>query len=124
MKLFLLIGLGGFLGANARYLIGIWSARYIDPALPWGTLIVNVTGSFIIGAFIAWTTDRVFVDPAYRLLLTVGFCGSFTTFSSYAYETVWLIEEGHLLNAAGNFLLNNVLTILAVIAGIALARWV
>ncbi len=124
MKAALLIGLGGFLGANARYLVSVWTARHIDPALPWGTLVVNVTGSLVIGVFLAWTTEWVLADPALRFLLAVGFCGSYTTFSSYAFETVVLLEEGHLWAAAGNFLLNNVVSILAVVAGIALARWI
>ncbi len=119
----LLIGLGGFLGANARYLVSTWMARNLDPALPWGTLVANVTGSFIIGAFLVWTTERVISDPSLRLLIAVGFCGAYTTFSSYAFETVRLMEQGHWTDAVGNFLLNNVLALIAVFAGMTLARW-
>ena len=96
LKEFLLIGAGGFLGANARYLVNTLIARYLSASLPWGTLTVNVTGSFIVGAFLAWTTERVLADPSYRFLVVVGFCGAYTTFSSYAFETAGLIEQRHL----------------------------
>lgn len=119
----LLVGVGGFLGANARYLVSGWMARYLDPSLPWGTLLVNTTGSFVIGAFLVWTTERIISNPDLRLLLAVGFCGAYTTFSSYAFETLKLFEQGHWLDAAGNFFLNNVLALLAVFAGMGLVRW-
>ena len=119
----LLVGIGGFLGANARYLVSSWLARSLDPALPWGTLAVNMTGSFIIGAFLVWTTERFIGNPDLRLLLAVGFCGAYTTFSSYAFETMRLFEQGHWLDAAGNFMLNNVLALAAVFAGMSLVRW-
>ena len=122
MKEAMLIGIGGFAGANARYFVSSLMAKKVDPSLPWGTLIVNVAGSLVIGFFLAWTTERVLADPAYRALIAVGFCGAFTTFSSYAFETVRLVEQGHYAAASGNFLSNNILAVLAVIAGIAIAR--
>jgi fluoride exporter len=122
MKEFLLIGAGGFLGANARYLVNVLVARHLSASLPWGTLAVNVTGSFVVGAFLVWTTERVLADPSYRLLVVVGFCGAYTTFSSYAFETAGLIEQRHLWAAAGNFALNNFLALVAAAAGVAVAR--
>jgi CrcB protein len=121
---FVLIGVGGFFGANARYLVNTLTARHIDPSLPWGTLTVNVLGSFVIGSFLAWTTERVLADPAYRLLIAVGFCGAFTTFSSFAFETANLFEQGQFLAGTGNFLMNNLLSLMGVVAGIAIARWI
>lgn len=118
------VGLGGFLGANTRYLFSSWIARSVDPTLPWGTLVVNITGSLMIGAFLLWSTERVFVNPDLRLLVAVGFCGSYTTFSSFAFETVVLFEQGHWLDAAGSILLNNVLTLTAVLLGMVLVRWI
>jgi CrcB protein len=118
----ILIGVGGFVGANVRYLVSTFVAKNLDPALPWGTLIVNVTGSFVIGVFLVWTTERILTDPAYRLLIAVGFCGAYTTFSSYAFETVRLMEQGQYLSATGNFFINNLLAVLGVIAGMTLAR--
>ena len=123
MNEILLVGLGGFLGANCRYLVSSWMARNLDPTLPWGTLAVNITGSFIIGAFLVWTTERVVSDPSLRLLIAVGFCGAYTTFSSYAFETLRLVEQGHWVDAASNFLLNNIFSLIAVFAGMTLARW-
>ena len=119
----LIVGVGGFLGANARYLVSTWIARYMDPTLPWGTLLVNISGSLIIGGFLVWTTERIISNPDLRLFLAVGFCGAYTTFSSYAYETLTLFEQGHWLDAAGNILLNNILALAAVFAGMALVRW-
>ncbi len=122
MKESIVVGLGGFIGANARYFVSTFVAKNLDPALPWGTLVVNVTGSFVIGVFLVWTTERILTDPAYRLLVAVGFCGAYTTFSSYAFETVRLMEQGHFLSAMGNLLTNNLLAVLGVLAGITLAR--
>lgn len=124
MKDLLLVGAGGFLGANARYLVNAYLARHLSASLPWGTLAVNITGSFVLGAFLAWTTERVLADPAYRFLVAVGFCGAYTTFSSYAFETARLLEQGHVWAAAGNFLINNLLSLLAAVLGVALARWI
>jgi CrcB protein len=124
MKEFLLVGAGGFLGANARYLVNSLAARHLSASLPWGTLGVNVTGSFILGAFLAWTTERVLADPVYRFVVAIGFCGAYTTFSSYTFETIRLWEQGHVWTAAANLLFNNVLSLAATLAGVAFARWV
>ncbi len=123
MREVLLIGAGAFLGANARFLVSGWIARHVDPALPWGTLAVNVSGSLLIGAFLAWTGERVVTDPGLRLLVAVGFCGSYTTFSSFAFESMRLLEQGHWWGAAGSMVLNNALALGAVVAGVALVRW-
>jgi CrcB protein len=123
MKEFLLVGAGGFLGANARYWVNASIARYVSASLPWGTLAVNVTGSFILGAFLAWTTERVLADPAYRFLVAIGFCGAYTTFSSCAFETMRLWEQGQVWTAAGNLLANNFLALAAALLGVALGRW-
>ena len=79
-------------------------------------------GSFVLGFFMMWTTERAMVDPRWRLLIAVGFCGGYTTFSSYAYETMAFFEQGQWTLLAANVLANNVLACLAVIAGMALAR--
>jgi len=119
---FLVIALGAVLGANARYLLSRYSARLMGPIFPYGTLIINVLGSMIVGFFVVWTTERVLADPRWRLLVVVGFCGSFTTFSSYAFESMAYFEQGQWLLMLTNILGNNLLCLGAALAGMALAR--
>jgi CrcB protein len=118
----LIVSLGAIVGANSRYLLSRYAAKLMGPVFPYGTLIINLSGSFIVGFFIVWTSERVFIDARWRLLVVVGFCGSFTTFSSYAYESMAYFEQGQWLLMWSNILSNNVLCLLAVLAGIALAR--
>jgi CrcB protein len=112
------------IGAAARYALSRYAAKILSPDFPYGTLIINITGSFLLGLFIIWTSERVLADPRWRLLIAIGFCGSYTTFSSYAFETFAYFEQGHWALFAANILANNVLCLLAVIAGAALARTV
>ena len=122
MKDVLWIALGAVVGANLRYAVSRLSARHISASLPYGTLIINVTGSFILGFFLVWTTERVLADARWRALIAVGFCSSYTTFSSYSYESFHLFEQGHFALAFANFVGNNLLAFLAVVAGAILAR--
>ena len=119
---FLAISLGAVAGANLRYWTSRYAVRLLGPVFPYGTLTINVLGSFVLGFFLVWTTERVIVDPRWRLLIAVGFCGGYTTFSSYAYETMALFEQGQWLLMAANFVSNNLLSCLGVVAGMALAR--
>jgi len=118
----LYIGMGGFLGANARYLINRATLRWLGPSFPYGTLLINVSGSVLLGFFLIWTTERVLSNYNLRLFFAIGFCGAYTTFSSYSYETFALFEQGHYWLAASNFLGNNLLALLGVILGAVLAR--
>jgi CrcB protein len=116
------ISIGAIFGANARWLISRFAARLLGLVFPYGTLFINVTGSFIVGFFMIWATERVLLDPRWRLLIVVGFCGAFTTFSSFAFETMALFEQGQWLLMSANFLSNNLLCLAAALAGMALAR--
>jgi len=117
------ISLRAIAGAGLRYFLSRWIARLTSAAFPYGTLIINVSGSLILGFFLTWTTERVLADPRWRLLVAIGFCGSYTTFSSYAFETMAYVEQGHWTLLAANVVSNNLLSLAAVIAGAALARW-
>ena len=99
-----------------------YAARDLGPTFPYGTLFINVAGSFIVGFFMIWATERVLIDPRWRPLIVVGFCGAFTTFSSYAFETMAYFEQGQWLLMFTNFASNNLLCLAAALAGMALAR--
>jgi len=115
------VGLGGFLGANARYLLGGWIAARYGTLFPLGTFVINVTGSFILGFFLTLAQERVLIHPNVRLLFAVGFVGAYTTFSTFEYESMRLLQDGELLWALIN-LVGSVLTgSVAVLAGIILA---
>ena len=118
----LIISIGAIFGANSRWLISRWAAKFISPVFPFGTLFINLAGSFIVGFFMIWSTQRVLLDPRWRLLIVVGFCGAFTTFSSFAFETMAYFEQGQWMMMAANFISNNLLCLAAALAGMALAR--
>ncbi len=98
---YLLISIGAVLGANARYLVGGWVADRLGPAFPFGTLVINVTGSLVIGFVLTLAAERL-VAPWVRTAVAIGFLGSYTTFSTFSFETMALIEDGALLRAAVN----------------------
>lgn len=116
------ISLGAILGANLRYFLSKIITRFSDAALPVGTLIINITGSLILGFFLIWTTERVLANPLWRWLVAIGFCGSYTTFSSYAFETMAYLEQGNWGLFAANIAANNLLCLGAVLAGMVIAR--
>ncbi len=92
----LLVGVGGFLGAIARYAVGAALAnRYGQgPSWPVGTFLINITGCFAIGFFLTLTTERITVNEGWRYFFPIGFVGAYTTFSTYSYETVRLVQSG------------------------------
>jgi len=119
---YLWISAGAVVGASARYFVGRFVARAVTASFPYGTLLINITGSFILGLFLVWSTERALPDPHWRLLIAIGFCGSYTTFSSYAFESFSLFEQGHYLLFASNVLASNVLCLAGVLAGAMVAR--
>ena len=119
---YLWIAIGAVVGASARYFLSTYVARHFSAVFPYGTLLINVTGSLILGFFLIYSTERVLLDPRWRLLVAIGFCGSYTTFSSYAFESFALMEQGQWLMVSLNILLSNALCLAAVLAGAALAR--
>jgi CrcB protein len=122
VKDFLAISVAAIVGANLRYLLSRLAALELGSVFPYGTLFINIVGSFIVGLFVIWTTERALVDPRWRLLVVVGFCGSFTTFSSYAFETMAYFEQGQWGLMLANILGNNLLCLGGALAGMAVAR--
>ncbi len=122
MKDLLAISVAAIVGANFRYLLSRLAAKEFGPVFPVGTLLINILGCFIVGFFVIWTTERVLMDPRWRLFVVVGFCGSFTTFSSYAFETMAYFEQGQWGLMLTNVLGNNLLCLGAALGGMALAR--
>ena len=116
------ISLGAILGANLRYVFSRYAAKVMGPVFPYGTLLINTAGSFVVGWFMIWSTERVLLDPRWRLLVVIGFCGGFTTFSSYAFESMAYFEQGQWRLMMLNVVSNNLLCLLAALAGMALAR--
>ena len=122
MRTVLLISVGAIIGANLRYFVAQYVARCIPSSFPYGTLVINISASFILGFFLIWTSERVLADPRWRVLIAVGFCATYSTYSSYAFETFALFEKGLFSLAALNFLLTNVVCFIAVVLGAQLAR--
>jgi fluoride exporter len=116
------IALGAIVGASARYALSLLIARNFSTSFPYGTLLINITGSLIVGFFLVFSTERALLDPRWRLLIVIGFCGSYTTFSSYAFESFALMERGQWLLSGVNIVASNVLCLAAVLAGAAVAR--
>jgi CrcB protein len=117
------IAVGSALGGAFRYWCSGVAARLIGETLPWGTLIVNITGSFVIGFFFALTgpDGRVLVSSTVRQFVMVGLCGGYTTFSSFSLQTLTLLQDGELLYAGANIAASVFLCMLAVWLGHAAA---
>jgi CrcB protein len=107
---YLIIGLGGFLGAVARYIVALWIGQRWGRIFPLGTFAVNISGSFLISLLMSLFTEKFMVNPQLRLFLVIGFLGAYTTFSTFEYETGNLVKDGEWSIALAN-------VILSVIAG-------
>lgn len=118
------IALGGALGALGRYLISTWVYSKGDFVFPWGTFVVNIIGSFILGLVYVWGTERLVINPNTRAFLAVGLLGAFTTFSTFSLETLNVIKEGEFRIAVFNILGSIVLGLLAVWLGTVVAGFI
>ena len=119
---YLVISLGGILGANARYVLGTWIAQRYGTSFPYGTLVINISGSFVIGLFLTLISERFVLHPNWRLFFVVGFLGAYTTFSTFSYESVVLLQNGSWRLGLVNMLGSVVLGPIAVVMGMAVAR--
>jgi CrcB protein len=116
------IARGGMAGANARYLFGRWIVDRYGPGFPYGTFVINVTGALVIGLLLTALTEWIVSDPRWRLLLIVGFLGSYTTFSTYTYDAFVLAERSDWSGAAAYVVGSNVAGLAACIGGVMVAR--
>lgn len=108
MKNYLLVFLGGGIGASARYWMSGAVYRILPTDFPYGNLVVNILGCFLIGLMMSIVQERFIIPPSYRVFLAIGILGGFTTFSSFSYETIALLESGQVITAS----LNVVVTVL------------
>lgn len=119
---FMWVGIGGFLGANARNYAGKAITHWLGSAFPYHTFIVNISGSFLIGIIATYLAERYMDDPYLKQLLMVGFLGGYTTFSSYSLEAVTLFEAGKWQEALWYIVGSNGLSILACFGAVLLTR--
>jgi CrcB protein len=115
------ISIGAILGANARYILGGWVADRLGSTFPWGTLAVNLTGALLVGLVLGLAADRT-VPWWWRSGVAIGFLGSYTTFSTFSYETITLMRDGSYVAALANAGGSLIVSIAAVFVGLAIAR--
>lgn len=121
MNQILFIALGGSVGAVARYGLSSYVLGAVNEVFPWGTLVVNLSGSFLMGVFVE-VFEQSIVPTNLRSLITIGFLGAFTTFSAFSMETVALLRDGEFRLATANVLLSNIAAIGLLIVGIYFTR--
>ena len=125
MESLMYVGIGGFFGANARYALSLWVNDFLAPRwgpFPYGTFLVNVIGSFGLAVFGAWFSARTGLSPSLRLLVGAGFFGAFTTFSTFANESVSLMQDGDWTLLLLNLMLNNGGCVFGVVIGLFLGH--
>ena len=116
------VAIGSALGGVSRYLLGGYIQRVLQTEFPAGTLLVNVSGSLLIGAILQYAAETSTVTPELKALLTIGFCGGYTTFSTFSYETVALLKDGEWTRAGMYIAASVLLSLVATFVGFAVAR--
>ncbi|WP_229191696.1 fluoride efflux transporter CrcB [Bradyrhizobium brasilense] len=122
VQLLAAVAIGGSLGSVARYLVAIGAGRLVGAEFPWGTLVINIVGSFLMGVFaeafaLSWNASQ-----AMRVFLTVGICGGFTTFSTFSLDAIVLMQRGELWSAGTYIAASVALSIFALFGGLLLVR--
>jgi CrcB protein len=120
----ILVGIGGLAGSVLRYIVTLLFARQAGSAFPYGTLVVNLAGCFLIGVIFALSEKGDVLSPEWRLLLTTGFCGGFTTFSAFSYESIRLTQDGELLLLLLYVSISVIAGLLATWFGMLIIRWI
>lgn len=121
-KTLILIGIGGFIGSISRYLTSIYVSKLFDSTFPYGTLTVNFVGSLLIGVIFGFSDRFNWLTPDWRFFLATGFCGGYTTFSTFSYETINLLREGDWYLGFGNVSLSVIICLGATFIGNFLVR--
>ena len=116
------VAIGGALGAMARYGVAVMVAQFWTRQFPLATFLINVSGSFVLGFFTTFATEKSSIDPLWRLLVATGFVGAYTTFSTFEYETQRLVETGATMFAVANVIGSVLAGFAAVQLGVMLAR--
>lgn len=119
----LLLGIGGFIGSNLRYWVSSWAMNYFGSYMPYGTLVVNGIGSFVLGFLTIYGTEVVELDPRIRIFIGTGMMGAFTTFSSFSLETFSLMKESNYVLAFSNIFANVIVGLCAVWLGFIAAKY-
>ena len=122
MRTFWAVAIGAALGGVARYYLASAIQHRVGPTFPWGTLVINVSGSLLLGVLMRYALATPSVSAELRAFLTTGFCGGYTTFSTYSYETATLLEDGQYTRAGSYAFASVVLALVATFAGFILAR--
>jgi CrcB protein len=122
-RLLLVVVFGGF-GSGARYLLGGWIAQLMGSAFPFGTIAINAIGSFVIVVVMYLSLTANVIGPEWRLALTTGVCGGFTTYSTFNYESIALFQTGAWLLGGLNILVTVVLCLVTGGLGLVVARWI
>lgn len=122
MRFYLAVAIGGAVGCMSRYFVGSFIQLRAGPGFPTGTLVINITGSFILAFLMRYALQSGSMSPEMRLLLTTGFCGGYTTFSTFSYETAMLMNDGQYARASTYVGLSVGLSLLGTLLGFALAN--
>ncbi len=119
---YLVVSIGAALGGGLRYWFSGFVYKFLPATFPYGTLIINIAGSFILGIVMFYLNEKEMISHEVRLFLTVGFCGGFTTFSTFSYETINLIKDAQYMGAAFNVFLNVALSLLGIFLAYIISR--
>ena len=119
---YVVVGIGGFLGAIARFWVGGYIGNKMGSRFPYGTFVINCSGSLVIGFIMTLLAERSHWSPNWRYLIPIGFVGAYTTFSTFEYETFRALQDGNLLVASMNVLLSVLLGFVAVWVGVVAGR--
>ncbi len=122
IQFILAVAIGGSIGSVMRYLVSIGSGKLFGINFPWGTLIINITGSFLIGLFVGLFALRWDLPQAMRIFLTVGICGGYTTFSTFSLDAFYLIERGEVVVAGAYMIASVVLSVGALMGAMQITR--